>query len=108
MTHSRTGIAAAAQDVIPYKSFIYMSLWMFLSSWRTFCFLYGQISKCCHVEMIMSAQDKELITLYWKLQKLVHTHPRMHRSLEIVKRRLRRRAIPPMALYDVGRAWISR
>ena len=51
----------------------------------------------------MRAQDKELVTLYWKLQKLVHTNPKMCVYLNDVKQKLRRRAVPPVELCDMGR-----
>lgn len=51
----------------------------------------------------MRARDKELVTLYWKLQKLVRTNPTMRSYLDDVKRKLRRRSIPPVVVYDMGR-----
>jgi hypothetical protein len=51
---------------------------------------------------IMSAQDKELAVLYWKLQKRVHTDPKIRSYLSELTRVLKQRRIRPTTLNDVG------
>jgi len=50
----------------------------------------------------VSANDKELAVLYWKLQKRVHTDPKIRTYLRELTRVLKRRRIRPTALNDVG------
>lgn len=50
----------------------------------------------------VSAQDRELAVLYWKLQKKVHTDPKIRRYLHELTRQLKKRRIRPTVLNDVG------
>jgi hypothetical protein len=50
----------------------------------------------------VSAQDRELAVLYWKLQKRVHTDPKIRGYLHELTRQLKKRQIRPTALNDVG------
>jgi len=50
----------------------------------------------------VSAQDRELAVLYWKLQKKVHTDPRIRGYLHELTQQLKKRHIRPTALNDVG------
>jgi hypothetical protein len=50
----------------------------------------------------MSAQDKELAVLYWKLQRKVHTNPGMRGYLHELTRILKERRIRPATINDVG------
>ena len=50
----------------------------------------------------VSAQDKELAVLYWKLQKRVHTDPKVRSYLNHLTRMLKQRRIRPTTLNDVG------
>lgn len=50
----------------------------------------------------VSAQDKELAVLYWKLQKKVHTDPAVRTYLNALTRMLKQRRIRPTTLNDVG------
>jgi hypothetical protein len=50
----------------------------------------------------VSAQDRELAVLYWKLQKKVHTDPQVRGYLHELTRQLRQRHIRPTALNEVG------
>jgi hypothetical protein len=50
----------------------------------------------------MSVQDRELAVLYWKLQKRVHTDPKIRSYLHEVTRILQKRHIRPTALNRVG------
>ena len=51
---------------------------------------------------IVSAQDKELAVLYWKLQKRVHTDPKIRSYLHELTQVLKQRRIRPTTLNDVG------
>ncbi len=50
----------------------------------------------------MSTQDRELAVLYWKLQKKVHTDPKIRTYLRELTRQLKQRRIRPTALNEVG------
>jgi len=50
----------------------------------------------------VSAQDRELAVLYWKLQKKVHTDPKIRGYLQELTRQLKARRIRPTLLNDVG------
>ena len=50
----------------------------------------------------MSVQDRELAVLYWKLQKKVHTDPKIRTYLYELTRLLKQREIRPTALNSVG------
>ena len=50
----------------------------------------------------MSVQDRELAILYWKLQKKVHTDPKIRTYLYALTRLLKQREIRPTALNSVG------
>ncbi len=50
----------------------------------------------------MSAQDRELAVLYWRLQKKVHTDPKIRSYLHELTRMLKARKIRPTLLNDVG------
>ena len=50
----------------------------------------------------MSVQDRELAVLYWKLQKRVHTDPKIRSYLREVTRILQKRHIRPTVLNRVG------
>ncbi|MFT5368763.1 MAG: hypothetical protein ACI8V2_003730 [Candidatus Latescibacterota bacterium] len=50
----------------------------------------------------VSTQDRELAVLYWKLQKRVHTDPKVRGYLHELARQLKKRQIRPTALNDVG------
>jgi hypothetical protein len=50
----------------------------------------------------VSAQDRELAVLYWKLQKKVHTDPQIRGYLYELTQQLKKRRIRPTALNDVG------
>ena len=50
----------------------------------------------------MSVQDRELAVLYWKLQKKVHTDPKIRTYLYELTRLLKKREIRPTALNSVG------
>ena len=50
----------------------------------------------------MSVQDRELAILYWKLQKKVHTDPKIRTYLYELTRLLKQREIRPTALNSVG------
>ena len=50
----------------------------------------------------VSAQDRELAVLYWKLQKKVHTDPKIRGYLYELTRQLKERRIRPTALNEIG------
>jgi len=50
----------------------------------------------------VSAQDRELAILYWRLQKKVHTDPKIRTYLQELTKVLKRRRIRPTTLNDVG------
>ena len=50
----------------------------------------------------MSARDRELAVLYWKLQKKVHTDPKIRTYLTQVTKMLQKRRVRPTALNEVG------
>ena len=50
----------------------------------------------------MSVQDRQLAALYWRLQRQVHTNPKIRSYLYELTRVLKRRHIRPTALNQVG------
>lgn len=50
----------------------------------------------------MSAKDKNLVLLYWKLQRKVHTNPAMRSYLHQLERILKTRQICAVTVNDVG------
>jgi len=50
----------------------------------------------------VSVQDRQLAVLYWKLQRQVHTNPRIRTYLYQLTDILKRRRIRPTALNQVG------
>ena len=50
----------------------------------------------------MGAKDRELAELYWKLQKKVHTDPKLRSYLNSLTRILKARRIRPHALNEIG------
>ena len=50
----------------------------------------------------MSTQDKELAVLYWKLQKRVHTEPKLRSYLRELTQVMKQRQIRPTTLNDIG------
>lgn len=50
----------------------------------------------------MNLQDHKLAVLYWHLQSLVHTEPRMRSYLSVLSRILKARDIRYDALNEVG------
>ena len=53
-------------------------------------------------ETVVSAQDRKLAVLYWKLQKQVHTDPGIRDYLFALTRIMKRRHIQPTALNNIG------
>lgn len=51
---------------------------------------------------LVSAQDKELAILYWKLQRKVHTDPTIRGYLDALTCILKERRIRPTVINDVG------
>ena len=55
----------------------------------------------------MRIQDRELVVLYWKLQKKVHTDPKVRILLREIIGYLNRRHIGPKVLNEVGLGMVS-
>lgn len=56
----------------------------------------------CPETNAVSAQDKELAVLYWKLQRKVHTNPHIRGYLHELTEILKQRHIRPTVINDVG------
>jgi hypothetical protein len=50
----------------------------------------------------MTAQDRDLAVLYWKLQRQVHTHPGIRSYLHALDRIIHERGIRPSYVNKVG------
>ena len=46
--------------------------------------------------------DRELITLYWKLYTESHTHPVLKKYLPVLAQQIRSRKISPLAVNNIG------